>query len=91
MEQDGTGYGYDLEILKHVVDISKIPVIASGGAGKYEHFADGVQKAGASAVSTANLFNFIADGLIDVRTTMIKRDIDMARWDFGFRNLNIEK
>jgi cyclase len=86
VEQDGTGYGFDLDILKHVVDISKIPVIASGGAGKYEHFADGIQYVGASAVSTANLFNFIADGLIEVRNTMINRGIDMAKWDFGFRN-----
>lgn len=87
MEQDGTGYGFDLEILKKVVSVSKIPVIASGGAGKYEHFVDGIQKACASAVSTANLFNFIADGLIEVRNTMAKRKIDMASWDFGFRNL----
>ena len=91
IEQDGTGYGYDLEILKHVVNISKIPVIASGGAGKYEHFADGVQKAGASAVSTANLFNFIADGLIKVRKTMINRGLGMATWDLDFRKINFVK
>ena len=36
MEQDGTGYGYDLNILQHVVTISKIPVIASGGVAKLE-------------------------------------------------------
>jgi cyclase len=91
IEQDGTGYGYDLDVLKKVVDMSKIPVIASGGAGKYEHFADGIQKAGASAASTANLFNFIADGLIEVRNTMIDRKIDMATWDFGFHNINFLK
>jgi len=86
MEQDGTGYGYDLDVLKEVISISKIPVIASGGAGKYEHFVDGIQKAGAPAVSTANLFNFIADGLIEVRKTMIKKGLKMASWDFGFHN-----
>jgi cyclase len=88
MEQDGTGYGFDIDILKHVVDISNIPVIASGGAGKYEHFVEGIQKVGVSAVSTANLFNFIADGLIEVRNTMIDRKINMAKWDFGFHNIN---
>lgn len=86
MGQDGTGYGYDLEILEKVVSTSKIPVIASGGAGKYEHFADGIQKAEASAVSTANLFNFMANGLTLVRNTMIEQGIDMAAWDFGFYN-----
>lgn len=90
IEQDGTGYGYDLDILKKVVDFSDIPIIASGGAGKYEHFADGIQKAGASAVSTANLFNFIADGLIEVRKTMIERDINMATWDLDFHKLKIQ-
>ena len=86
MEQDGTGYGYDLDVLKEIVKISKIPVIASGGAGKYQHFADGIQIAEASAVSTANLFNFIANGLTFVRNTMIKRGLEMASWDFGFYN-----
>jgi len=86
MQQDGTGYGYDIDVLNKVVSISKIPVIASGGAGKFQHFADGIQKAGASAVSTANLFNFIANGLTFVRNTMIKNDLDMAKWDFGFYN-----
>ena len=86
MEQDGTGYGYDLEILQDVVSISKMPVIASGGAGKYEHFADGILKAQASAVSTANLFNFIADGLIEIRKIMMEKGINMASWDFGLYN-----
>jgi cyclase len=86
MEMDGTGYGYDMETLEKVVKKSNIPVIASGGAGKYEHFADGVLKADASAVSTANLFNFMANGLIQARKTMINRGISMAEWDFGFHN-----
>lgn len=91
MEQDGTGYGYDLDLLKKVVSMSKIPVIASGGAGKYEHFANGIIEAKAPAVSTANLFNFIADGLILVRDTMIKRGLDMASWNVEFRNINFRK
>ena len=84
MEQDGTGYGYDLDILQKIIKNSKIPVIASGGAGKYEHFVNGIIKAKASAVSTANLFNFIANGLSLVRDTMIKRGLNMATWDIDF-------
>ena len=86
IEQDGTGYGYDLEVLQKVVSTSKIPVIASGGAGKYEHFVDGILKVNASAVSTANIFNFIADGLIEVRKTMIEKCINMASWDLEIYN-----
>jgi len=85
IEQDGTGYGYDTDTLKYVVENSKIPVIASGGAGKYEHFVEGIKKAGASAVSTANLFNFIANGFIEVRKTMINKKINMAKWDLDIQ------
>lgn len=91
MDQDGTGYGYDLELLQTIVPMSKIPVIASGGAGKYEHFADGIVKASCLAVSTANLFNFIADGLTEVRNNMKEKGVDMASWDFGFHNIAFEK
>jgi len=84
MDQDGTGYGYDLENLKKVTDQSKIPIIASGGAGKYEHFVNGIKKGNASAVSTANLFNFIADGLIEIRKTMIGKGLPIATWDVEF-------
>lgn len=91
MDQDGTGYGYDLEVLQKVTSMSTIPVIAAGGAGKYEHFADGIIKTSCSAVSTANLFNFIADGLTEVRNTLMHKGIDMASWDFGFRGIHDEK
>lgn len=55
---DGTGLGYDLDFIKTVTSAVTIPVIACGGVGTYDHFAEGVQKAGASAVSAANIFHF---------------------------------
>ncbi len=57
MDQDGTKAGYDLELLKKFTSQLTIPLIASGGAGKLEHLADGL-KAGANAVLAASIFHF---------------------------------
>jgi cyclase len=81
MDKDGTGQGFDLEMIHRIVELTELPVIASGGVGKYEHLANGVICGGANAVSTANLFNFIEDGLNEARLTMQNRGIDMAFWD----------
>ena len=81
MDRDGTGQGYDLETIQKVCALSRVPVIASGGAGKYEHFAEGVMNAKAEAVSTANLFNFIEDGLTEARQCMQARGTEMAFWE----------
>lgn len=58
MDKDGTKSGYDLELTEAISSKVKIPVIASGGAGSYEHFYDALTKGGASAVLAATLFHF---------------------------------
>jgi cyclase len=57
MDCDGVKDGYDLELTKAVSSAVRIPVIASGGAGKPAHFAD-AYRSGASAVLAASLFHF---------------------------------
>jgi len=56
--RDGTMQGYDLALIEAVACAVKIPVIASGGAGSYQHMVDAVTKAGASAVAAASMFHF---------------------------------
>ena len=58
IERDGTFQGYDLALIEAVVGAVKIPVIASGGAGNYQHMVDAVTQAGASAVAAASMFHF---------------------------------
>jgi len=58
VERDGTLQGYDLALIEAVASAVKIPVIASGGAGTYEHMVDAVKQAGASAVAAASIFHF---------------------------------
>ena len=55
MDRDGTGDGYDLALLEAVRDATTVPVIASGGAGTLEHFADGLRVA--DAVLAASRFH----------------------------------
>lgn len=57
MDADGTKSGYDLEMIRAVRDVTQVPLIASGGAGRLEHFAPAVE-AGADAVLAASVFHF---------------------------------
>lgn len=58
MDGDGTKEGYDLELTRAVADAVSIPVIASGGAGKKEHFYDALTEGGADAALAASLFHY---------------------------------
>lgn len=80
IERDGTGRGYDIETLRRAVSASPVPIIASGGVGRYDHLVEGIDQAGVQAVSTANLFAFMADGLTEARNCMRKCGIDLASW-----------
>lgn len=55
--RDGTGAGYDLDLIRSVASATTIPVIACSGIGRYEQYADGIH-AGASAVAAANIWHF---------------------------------
>ena len=58
MDCDGTRTGYDVQLTRTISDAVRIPVIASGGAGRLEHFYDALTEGGASAVLAASLFHF---------------------------------
>jgi len=58
MDRDGTKDGYDLALTRAVAEAVSIPVIASGGAGKLEHFYEALTEGKASAALAASLFHF---------------------------------
>jgi len=58
MDGDGTLAGYDLEFTRAIADAVTVPVVASGGAGKLEHFYEAVVQGGASVVLAASVFHF---------------------------------
>ena len=58
MDRDGTREGFDVALTRAVSDAVDIPVIASGGVGNLQHFADGIIEGGADAVLAASIFHF---------------------------------
>lgn len=58
MDCDGTKDGYDIELTRTVADNVSIPVIASGGAGKKEHFLEAITRGHADAMLAASLFHY---------------------------------
>ena len=63
MDRDGTGEGYDVELTRSVAGAVPVPVIASGGVGKLEHFVEGLTEAGADAALAASVFH---DGVFSI-------------------------
>jgi cyclase len=58
IDRDGTMTGYDIELTQQVSESVSIPVIASGGAGNYEHMAQALSSGKASAIAAASIFHF---------------------------------
>jgi len=79
MDRDGTGQGYDLELLRAVSDAVTVPVIASGGAGEPEHFAQALSEGGADAALAASRFHFGELTLRQVKDHLARRGIPVRR------------
>lgn len=75
MDTDGTKAGFDLPLTRAVSSAVNIPVIASGGAGTLEHFAQAVEQAGAHAVLAASLFHYKELEINEVKRYMRQRGI----------------
>lgn len=69
MDRDGTGQGFDLELLKSVCSAIKLPVIASGGIGELRHFVEGAE-AGATGLLAASIFHFGKFTISEVKQTL---------------------
>jgi cyclase len=67
MDGDGTKEGYDVELTRAISDTVNIPVIASGGAGRVEHFAQALTDGGAAAALAASLFHFRELSILQVK------------------------
>ena len=72
MDRDGTGRGYDLELLRAAAGAVGIPVIASGGAGSLDHLAEALE-AGAHGVLAATIFHFRGCSLPEARAFLRER------------------
>ena len=75
MDCDGTRDGYDIELTRAVSDAVSIPVIASGGAGRLEHFHEALTEGGAGAVLAASLFHFGEFQIGEVKSYLRERGV----------------
>ena len=75
IDHDGIMRGYDIETINDISNISEIPIIASGGAGKPSDFYDLINKTDIKAVSAASIFHFTEITPLDVKRYLFKKDI----------------
>ena len=79
MDGDGTKDGFDLPLTRAVSEAVGIPVIASGGAGAPDHFADAILDGHASAVLAASVFHFGQFSVNDAKSAMAARGIPVRQ------------
>jgi cyclase len=79
MDRDGTGTGYDLELLRAVADATTVPLVASGGAGTVQHFAAALASGGADAVLAASRFHFEELSIATVKDHLAGEGIPVRR------------
>lgn len=75
MDCDGTKAGYDIALTKAISDAVSIPVIASGGAGNMEHFAQALTDGGAEAALAASLFHYREMEIMDLKKYLADKNI----------------
>jgi len=78
MDRDGTGTGYDTELLAQVAAAVSIPLIASGGVGVLAHLAEGLE-AGADAVLAASIFHFGQHTIGEAKAFLSARGLEIRR------------
>jgi cyclase len=78
MDRDGTGAGYDTELLRAVASSVPIPLIASGGVGVLDHLAEGLE-AGADAVLAASIFHFGQHTIGEAKAFLAGRGLEVRR------------
>ena len=69
MDRDGTGAGFDLDLLRAVCGAVRVPVVASGGVGTLAHFVEGA-RAGATGLLAASVFHFGTFSIADAKAAL---------------------
>jgi cyclase len=79
MDRDGTQDGFDVELLAAVAEAAPVPLIASGGAGRLEHFAAAVSEGRADAVLAASVFHDGVYSIAEVKEAMAGAGVPVRR------------
>jgi cyclase len=79
MDFDGTGDGYDLELLRAVNGAVRVPVIASGGAGTARHMYEALTSGGADAALAASVFHFGKLSIPEVKQELVALGLEVRK------------
>jgi cyclase len=79
MDRDGSRSGFDLALIRAVVDAVEVPVIASGGVGALQHLVDGVVVGGADAVLAASIFHYGEFTVGEAKSAMAAAGIEIRQ------------
>ena len=82
MDRDGTGEGFDLDLLRAVCGAVRVPVVASGGVGELGHFVDGA-RAGATGLLAASVFHFGRFTVAEVKAALAEAGWPVRRLDMA--------
>ena len=77
IERDGTMQGYDVELIRSIGEAVQIPVIASGGAGSYEHMYEALSQGCASAVAAASIFHFTEQTPLEAKKYLKEKNVNV--------------
>ena len=80
IDKDGTGFGLDFDLLKKIPKKFNKPIIYSGGSGNHIHILEGFKEKNLDAIATANLLNFVGNGLLFTRSELLKEGGKLAKW-----------
>lgn len=83
MDRDGTKAGYDVELTRRAAEAVNIPVIASGGAGKPEHFAQVLTEGKADAALAASLFHFAEIDMRELKNYLAEQGIAVRKTEWN--------
>jgi len=87
IEKDGTGFGYDINLIEKISKVISVPLIIAGGAGNETHLVEGLEIKNVNAVATANLFNFIGNGLPNARVKALESGCKLASWNIETKSI----
>jgi cyclase len=79
MDGDGTKAGYDIEFIKAISSVVKVPVVASGGAGRLEDFYEAAVKGGASILLAASVFHFRIVNIRELKNYLREKGLSVAK------------
>jgi len=91
IDRDGVGYGYDIQTLKEVNEVTTLPIIPCGGADNYIHLLEGIQSNFLHAVSTSHIFNFMGEGLKETKNMFIEKGFNFIKWNYQNLKINEKK